>query len=230
MRDETVFSEHPEDVARKWYDLGAERIHVVDLNGAHEGTPVNSDVIQKMTQAVPIPIQLGGGIRDVKTVKRYLDQGIRWVIIGTAAIKNPDLIYEAIEKYPDRIILGIDARDGKVAVEGWTEEVEVSPWQVADRFALAGISAIVYTDILRDGMKTGPNVEATAELARSTSVPVIASGGISDLMDVEKLLPLEKYGVMGMITGRALYDGTLRLDEAISLCKSRMPLPPKTFS
>ena len=223
MGDETVFSEYPEEMARRWHDMGAERIHVVDLNGAHQGLPINSGVIRKMTRTVPVPIELGGGIRDMETLEAYLDQGIRWVIIGTAAIKDPDFVHEAVEKHPDRIILGIDAKNGKVAVEGWTEEVAVSPSQLAARFSIAGISAIIYTDVLRDGMKTGPNVEGTAELARSTSIPVIASGGISDLSDVRKLLALERYGVMGMITGRALYDGSLRLDEAISVCKRTSP-------
>ena len=219
MWEETVFSDHPEEMAERWYRLGAERIHVVDLNGAHEGVPVNSAVIRKMTSAVPVPIQLGGGIRDIQTAEAYLEQGVRWVIIGTAALENPDFVFEATQRFPGRIILGIDAREGKVAIKGWTEDVAVSPSNLAKRFESAGISAIVYTDVLRDGMKTGPNVEATAEMARKTSIPVIASGGISDLSDVKRILPLAKLGVMGMITGRALYDGTLKLDEAISVCK-----------
>ena len=221
MSEETVFSEHPEEMAKRWYSLGAERIHVVDLNGAHQGIPVNSEVIGRMVRSVPVPIQLGGGIRDMQTVDAYLSEGVRWVIIGTGALKDPDFVMEAASKYPGRIILGIDARDGRVAVEGWTEDVAISPCELAAGFESAGISAIVYTDVQRDGMKTGPNVEATEEMARCTSIPVIASGGISDIADVRKILGLAKYGVIGMITGRALYDGTLKLDEAISLCKTR---------
>lgn len=221
MGEETVFSENPHEVAKRWYELGARRIHVVDLNGAHQGCPVNSEAIRKMAKAVPIPIQLGGGIRDMATVKAYLDQGVKWVILGTAAIKSPEFVDEAIDKFPGRVILGVDARKGKVAVEGWTEEVDVSPSQLVQRFDGSGLSAIIYTDVMRDGMKTGPNVEATADLARSTTIPVIASGGISGLADVERLLPLEELGVIGMITGRALYDGSLDLHEAISLCERK---------
>ena len=219
MSEETVFSDDPVEMAKRWYSLGAERIHVVDLNGAHQGVPVNSEMIRKVTKTVPVPVQLGGGIRDIGTVDAYLKQGVRWVIIGTAALKDPDFVFEAASRYPDRIILGIDARNGKVAIEGWKEDVPVSPSQLARRFESAGISAIVYTDVLRDGMKTGPNIEATTEMARCTSTPVIASGGISGLSDVREILALAEYGVIGMITGRALYDGTLELDEAISLCK-----------
>ena len=219
MSEETVFSDRPVEVAKKWYSLGAERIHVVDLNGAHQGVPVNGEIIREITKAVPVPIQLGGGIRDISTVETYLKQGVRWVIIGTAALKDSDFVLEAASRYPDRIILGIDARNGKVAVEGWTEEVAISPFQLVKRFECVKISAIVYTDVTRDGMKTGPNIEAIAQMARSTSIPVIASGGISDLSDVKKIMDLGKYGVIGMITGRALYDGTLKLDRAISVCK-----------
>jgi len=220
MSDETVFSEYPEEMAKRWYSLGAERIHVVDLNGAHQGVPVNRKVIARMVRSVPVPIQLGGGIRDMETADAYLSQGVRWVIIGTGALKDPDFVMEAASKYPGRIILGIDARNGRVAVEGWTEDVGISPCDLALRFESVGISAIVYTDVQRDGMKVGPNVEATREMASCTKIPVIASGGISDITDVRKILGLAKYGVIGMISGRALYDGTLRLDEAISLCKS----------
>ncbi len=219
MWEETVFSDYPEEMAERWYALGAERIHVVDLDGAHEGTPINREAIRAITSAVPVPIQLGGGIRDLQTVEAYLEQGIRWVVIGTAALRDPDFVFEAAERFPGSIILGIDGRGGKVAIEGWTEEVGVSPSELAKHFEPAGVSAIVYTDILRDGMKTGPNIQATAAVARSTSIPLIASGGISDLSDIMKVMVLEKLGVIGVITGRALYDGTVNLDQAISLCK-----------
>ncbi|MBW1731500.1 MAG: 1-(5-phosphoribosyl)-5-[(5-phosphoribosylamino)methylideneamino]imidazole-4-carboxamide isomerase [Deltaproteobacteria bacterium] len=219
MSEETIFSDFPHEVAKRWYDMGAERIHVVDLNGAHQGTPVNGKVIKKMVDAVPIPIQLGGGIRDMETLEAYLEQGIRWVILGTVACKDPEFVFKASERYPGRVILGIDARRGRVAVQGWTEEVALDPVDMVKMFEGAKIAAIVYTDILRDGMRTGPNIQATAELARSTSIPVIASGGVSGIGDVKALLRLRPYGVMGMITGRALYDGALDLKGAIALCK-----------
>jgi len=219
MSKETVYSEVPEEMAVKWFEQGAEKLHLVDLDGAVEGRPINNEVIRRIVQAIPIPIQLGGGIRDMKTIEAYLELGIRQIILGTVAYKNPDIVSLACREFPDGIILGIDARKDRVAVEGWTEQTDMTPAEIAGRYEVDGISAIVYTDIQRDGMGTGPNVEATKSLAKAVGTPVIASGGISGIDDVAKVLPLSQYGVMGMITGRALYKGTLNLVEAVELTK-----------
>ncbi len=221
MSKETIYSDAPEDMARKWCDEGAERLHVVDLDGATAGRPVNRASIKRILSTVPIPIQLGGGIRDLETVAVYLELGVQRVILGTAAYANPDLAVAACERFPGRISLGIDARGGQVAVEGWTRQTDVTPVSLANRFEAIGISEIIYTDIQRDGMKAGPNIEATKALALSIKTPVIASGGISGIDDVAGLAPLAEYGVIGMITGRALYDGTLDLADAIRLAKSQ---------
>ncbi|RLC27324.1 MAG: 1-(5-phosphoribosyl)-5-((5-phosphoribosylamino)methylideneamino)imidazole-4-carboxamide isomerase [Deltaproteobacteria bacterium] len=219
MGEETVFSDIPEEMALKWLEQGAERLHIVDLDGAVRGKPVNRGVIKRIVDAVPVPVELGGGIRDMDTVKAYFDLGIRYLILGTVACKNPGFVREVCLLFPDRVILGIDARDNRVAVEGWTEEVSVSPVEMARRFEDAGISSVIYTDIRRDGMRTGPNIEATRTLARAVHVPVIASGGISDIMDVKNVTALSQDGVIGMITGRALYDGSLKLSEAIRVSR-----------
>jgi phosphoribosylformimino-5-aminoimidazole carboxamide ribotide isomerase len=219
MSDETVFSDIPEEMAVKWYECGAKRLHLVDLDGAVQGKPINTEVIQRIVGAVPIPVELGGGIRDMTVLKAYLDLGLRYVILGTVACKDPVFVQSACNKYPGRIILGIDAKDGAVLVEGWTEKTRLQPADLARQFEDAGIAAIIYTDINRDGMRTGCNVAATRELARSTHIPVIASGGISGLSDVLEILPLEADGVMGVITGRALYDSSLDLSEAIKVCE-----------
>jgi phosphoribosylformimino-5-aminoimidazole carboxamide ribotide isomerase len=220
MSEETIFSDFPEEMARRWVDQGAERLHIVDLDGAVQGKPFNRETIRRVVQAVPVPVELGGGVRNMDTLKAYFDLGILYLILGTAAHKDPDFVAQACGAFPDRIILGIDAREDRVAVEGWTEEVRWTPVALAKHYEKAGISAVIYTDIQRDGMRTGPNVEATRELARSVRVPVIASGGISQLSDVMRLLPLSDEGVTGMITGRALYDGSLDLSEAIRLARS----------
>lgn len=221
MARETVYSDHPEAVAKAWCDAGAERIHLVDLNGAVEGRPVNQTAIEKILKAVSVPVQLGGGIRDLKTIEAYLALGIQQVILGTIAYKDPGLVEQACHTYPERIILGIDAKQNQVAVEGWTEETHLTPVEMAKKFESAGIFSVIYTDILRDGMQSGPNVKATGELAKAIDIPVIASGGISGIKDVTEVLTLEKDGVTGMITGRALYEGTLDLGEAIRLSKMR---------
>ena len=220
MSDETVYSEFPEEIAVRWHNDGAERIHLVDLDGAVKGRPVNSEIIRKIVSAVPVPIELGGGIRDMDTIKSYLDLGIKQVILGTIAYKNPELVIDACKQFPGRIILGIDASKGRIAVEGWVEQTEITPVEMIKRFENAGISAIIYTDIQRDGMISGPNIEATKELAEATAIPVIASGGISGTEDVRRLLYLEKYGVIGMITGKALYEGTMDLAKAIKITKT----------
>ena len=220
MSKETVYSEVPEEMAVKWHEKGAERLHLVDLDGAVEGKAVNKEVIRRIVAAVPIPVQLGGGIRDMETIETYLKLGINQVILGTVAYKNPGFLTQTCKEFAGRIILGVDARKDRVAVEGWTEETDLTVAQIAKRFENIGISAIIYTDIHRDGMSTGPNVEATKVLAQSVETPVIASGGISGMDDVAKILGLEEYGVIGMITGRALYNGTLDLAEAIKLTRS----------
>lgn len=219
MSDETVYSDFPEEMALRWHREGAERIHIVDLDGAIKGRPVNSKTIRKIVDAVPVPIELGGGIRDMDTVKSYLDLGISQVILGTIAYKDPELVSEACRQFPGSIILGIDASKGFVAVEGWVERTDITPVDMAKRFEAAGLWAIIYTDIQRDGMISGPNIDATRELAEATSVPVIASGGISGTDDVRNLLVLEQCGVIGMITGKAIYEGTMGLNEAIKITK-----------
>jgi len=215
MSEETVFSAHPEEVAIKWAEAGAERLHVVDLDGAVEGCPANSDVITRIVEAASIPVQLGGGIRDMRTADGYLNAGVSQIILGTVGYKDPEFVKQACREFPSQVILGLDARKGRIAVEGWTEETGLEPVELAKRFEATGISAIIYTDISRDGMGTGPNVEATRRMARAVNVPVIASGGVSGVADLTKLLSLVKDGVIGVITGRALYDGSLDLREAI---------------
>ena len=220
MSKETVYSDSPLDMASHWVERGAERLHLVDLDGAVEGRPVNRDLVKAIVGSVPVPVELGGGIRDMKTIDAYLSAGVRWVILGTVAHKDPDFVASACERFPGQVILGIDARDNRVAIEGWTEETSMTASEMAKEFEPRRLAAIIYTDIRRDGMSTGPNVEATGALARSVSVSVIASGGISGLQDVQSILPLSADGVIGMITGRALYEGTLDLRQAVKLAKS----------
>ena len=219
MSDETVFSDVPEEMALKWFGQGAERLHLVDLDGAIKGEPINREVIRRIVDAVPIPVELGGGIRDMVTLEAYFELGLQFLILGTTAHKDPEFAKRACNEFPGRIILGIDAREDRVALEGWTETIELRPLDLAKNFQGSGVAAVIYTDILRDGMRTGPNVEATRVLARSIDIPVIASGGISGLGDVKAVLALSEDGVEGLITGRALYDGSLRLTEAIDACR-----------
>jgi phosphoribosylformimino-5-aminoimidazole carboxamide ribotide isomerase len=219
MDAETVFSDDPPAMALRWAQDGAELLHVVDLDGAIKKMPQNPDAIRKILQAVSMPIQVGGGIRDMETIGLYLGMGVSRVIIGTEAVRNPLLVKEACKRYPGRIVVGIDARSGWVAVEGWTETTRVRAADLAREFEDSGVAAINFTDINRDGMQTGPNIEETRRLADSVSIPVIASGGVSCLEDIRNLLPLESVGVKGVITGRALYSGALNLKEAIALAK-----------
>ena len=219
MSDETIFSDKPEEMAKKWFECGAKRLHLVDLDGAVSGRPVNRKTIRRIVEAIPIPVELGGGVRDMATLRAYFDLGLQYVILGTVAHKNPDFVKEACRLYPDQIILGIDARNNRIAVEGWTEEINLTPEALAKRFENDGLAAIIYTDINRDGMRTGCNVDATGALAGTTNIPVIASGGISQMDDVSRILPLATDGVMGLITGRALYDGSLDLTAAIKACQ-----------
>lgn len=220
MSQETVYSNIPAEMAKKWFDEGAEKLHIVDLDGAVGGRPVNKDVVKDIVDSVPIPVQLGGGIRNIQTIDVYLDIGVNNVILGTAAYKDPDFMNEACLKYHDRIILGIDAKNGHVAVEGWVEETDITAENMAMKYEPLGISAIIYTDIQRDGMSTGPNLKATKKLAQAIEIPVIASGGISGIEDVINLQGIADFGVIGMITGKALYEGTLDLSEAIKKAKN----------
>jgi phosphoribosylformimino-5-aminoimidazole carboxamide ribotide isomerase len=219
MSDETVFSDAPEEMAVRWFDQGAERIHVVDLDGAISGKPTNSNVIENIINAVNIPIELGGGIRDMDTADFYMEMGVGYLILGTVAFKDPGFAFEACERFKGRVIIGIDGRKGRVAVEGWTEETQMTPVEMAKRFEGKHVSAIIYTDIQRDGMKTGPNIEATKALAKAIKIPVIASGGISGISDIREISKLSRDGVMGMITGRALYDGSFSLSEAVEVLR-----------
>ncbi len=210
MDDETIFSDDPVDVARRWVDAGGRRLHLVDLNGAFAGEPVNGGVIRKIGAAYPdLPIQVGGGIRDEKTIEAYLQAGVDFAIIGTQAVKEPEFVARACKEFPGHIIVGLDAKDGMVAIDGWATVTDQEVTDLAKRFEDDGVSAIVYTDIGRDGMLSGPNVEATAALANAISIPVVASGGITDINDIRSLCQAETDNIMGAITGRAIYEGTL---------------------
>ncbi len=217
MDSATVFNIDPVQQARDFENAGFNHLHVVDLNGAFDGKPVNADAVTRIVTSVSLPVQLGGGIRNLNTVAYWLGQGISRVILGTAAVKNPDLVREACREFPGRISVGIDARDGKVAVEGWAQTSDLSAIDLAKRFEDAGIAAIIYTDIARDGMLSGLNLDATAALARSIAIPVIASGGLSGLADIERLLTPQYDVIAGAIAGRALYDGRLDATQALAL-------------
>ena len=211
MADATVFSEDPAAMARHWLEQGARRLHIVDLNGAIAGKPINEAAIKAIVAELgdEIPIQLGGGIRDLDTIERYLDDGISSVIIGTAAVKNPGFLHDACGAFPGHIIVGLDAKDGKVAVDGWSKMTGHDVIDLAKKYEDYGVEAVVYTDIGRDGMLSGVNIEATVKLAQALRIPVIASGGIANLVDIDKLCAVEDEGIMGAITGRAIYEGTL---------------------
>ncbi|MGD2020298.1 MAG: 1-(5-phosphoribosyl)-5-[(5-phosphoribosylamino)methylideneamino]imidazole-4-carboxamide isomerase [Thiohalocapsa sp.] len=218
MDEETVFGDDPVAVAGRWRDAGARRLHLVDLNGAFAGEPVNGDAIRAIAAAYPdLPIQVGGGIRDEHTIAAYLDAGVSWCIIGTQAVKEPAFVARACNAFPDHVIVGLDAKDGQVAINGWAVVTDNRVEDLARRFERDGVAAVVYTDIGRDGMLTGANVEATARLAAAVSVPVIASGGITSLEDVRALAAVAGQGpgpgIIGAITGRAIYEGTLDFAE-----------------
>ena len=215
MNDETIFADDPVEMAGKWVDAGCKRLHLIDLNGAFAGEPVNADVINRICEAYPdVPIQVGGGIRNEDTVSTYLDAGVSFVIIGTQAIKAPHFVTDMCNEFPGHIIVGLDAKDGLVAVEGWAEVSSNQATDVARQFEDDGVSAIVYTDIARDGMMKGVNVEATRRLAEAISIPVIASGGVSHYKDIRELQEVSDSGIMGAIIGRAIYEGTIDLAEA----------------
>ncbi len=215
----TVYSDNPVKVARIWQKKGTERIHIVDLDGSLAGSPRNKEVIREIILETNVPVQVGGGIRDMKTLDDYLTMGVYRVILGTAALKNRKFVMDACAANKNKVILGIDASGGKVAVEAWTEEMFESALEVAKSYEGCGLDAIVYTDIERDGMEVGVNIEATRNLASSVDISVIASGGVSNIRDIEKLLEIERFGVVGVIIGKALYSGALRLEDAIERCK-----------
>ena len=215
----TVYSDDPVGIAKKWQENGAERIHVVDLDGSRSGSPQNMDVIGGIVAEVRLPIEVGGGIRDMKTIETYIGMGVNWVVLGTMALTDKDFVRNACNAYKGKIILGIDANEGKASIQGWTEQTSESAVDVAKSYEGYGLAAIIYTDIKRDGMETGVNMEATGELAQSVDIPVIASGGVSSMEDIRRLKEIEKFGVIGVIVGKALYSGAISLKEAISLSK-----------
>jgi phosphoribosylformimino-5-aminoimidazole carboxamide ribotide isomerase len=218
MEDDTVFSDNPVEMAGRWVDAGGRRLHLVDLNGAFAGEPVNGGVIQAIAETYPdLPLQVGGGIRDEATIEAYLKTGVSYCIIGTQAVKEPEFVARACQAFPGHIIVGLDAKDGMVAINGWAEVTDQEVVELARRFEGDGVSAIVYTDIGRDGMLSGPNVEATAALANAISIPVVASGGITDIGDIRELCAAPTDNIMGAITGRAIYEGTLDFAEGQKL-------------
>jgi len=219
MDDSTVFSDDPVAMAARWVDAGCRRLHLVDLNGAFAGEPVNGDVVTAIAKAYPnLPVQIGGGIRSLETIEHYVRAGVDFVIIGTRAVKEPAFVAEACKAFPGKVIVGLDARDGRVATDGWAEVTEVMAADLAKQFEADGVAAIVYTDIARDGMMQGVNVEATVAMARASTIPVIASGGITDIDDIRALKAVANQGICGAITGRAIYEGTLDVAQAQKLC------------
>ena len=219
MTDATVFSDDPVKVAVHWRDQGARRLHLVDLNGAFAGKPKNLAVIRDILGAVgdDIPVQLGGGIRDLDTIEKYFDLGLKYVIIGTAAVKNPGFLHDACDAFPGQVIVGLDAKDGMVAIDGWAKVTNHDVIDLAKRFEDYGVNSVIYTDIGRDGMMNGVNIEATVKLAQALTVPVIASGGLTNLDDVRNLCAVEGEGIEGAITGRAIYEGSIDFAAAQTL-------------
>jgi phosphoribosylformimino-5-aminoimidazole carboxamide ribotide isomerase len=219
MNDSTVFSNDPVETAQKWVTQGAKRLHLVDLNGAFDGRPVNGDAVMQITQQFPdLPVQIGGGIRDMSIANIYIEAGASFLIIGTMAVTHPKFVQELCREFPDKIIVGLDANNGLVATEGWAKQTDLKVLDLAKKFEQDGVDSIVYTDIARDGMMQGVNVEATAELAKHTSINIIASGGITNMDDIQGLLKQAHHGISGAITGRAIYEGTLDFSQAQQLC------------
>jgi len=221
MDAETVFGDDPVGMAQKWDGFGVEIIHVIDLDGAFQKEPQNAAVIGEIVQAVQARVQVGGGIRTIESIETYINLGVDRVIIGTEAIRNPRLITDACRRYPGQIVVGIDARNGLVAIEGWTETTQTKAIDLALQFEDQGVAAINFTDIHRDGMQTGPNVEETRKLAQAIDIPVVASGGVATIADIQNLMPLASSGVVGVITGKALYTGSLDLTEALAVARKR---------
>jgi len=221
MDQSTIFSENPAEMARKWVNLGAKRLHLVDLDGAFAGKPVNDDAVRSIVSEVgkEVPIQLGGGIRNLDTVDNFLNSGVDSVIIGTAAVTNPGFLHEACYGFPGQIIVGLDAKNGDVAINGWSKLTGHNVIDLAQKFEEYGVESIIYTDIGRDGMMSGINIEATVKLSESLTVPVIASGGVSNIKDIETLCEVSNIGIRGVITGTAIYEGTLDFKEAQELAE-----------
>jgi phosphoribosylformimino-5-aminoimidazole carboxamide ribotide isomerase len=218
MEDDTVFSDDPVAMAARWVEAGARRLHLVDLDGAFAGRPVNAEVVHRISEAFPdLPIQIGGGIRNEETVQSYLDAGVQYVIIGTKAVNEPHFVRDLCLSFPGHIIVGLDAKDGKVAIDGWSKLSKHDVIDMAQHFEQDGVEAIIYTDISRDGMMQGVNVEATVKLAQSINIPVIASGGITSIDDISALCKVADDGIIGAITGRAIYEGTLDFAEGQKL-------------
>ena len=225
MDENTVYSEDPVAMARKWVEAGARRLHLVDLNGAFKGKPVNADVIHKIADAFPdVPIQVGGGIRDDDTIQQYLNAGVSYVIIGTKAVTAPHFVEDACMEFPGHIIVGMDVRDGKLAIDGWSKLSHHDPLDLALQFEEKGVAAIVYTDISRDGMMTGVNIDSTVKFAQELTIPLIASGGITNLEDIKKLCAVAEEGIEAAITGKAIYEGTLDFAEGQKLADELCPL------
>ena len=219
MDDSTVYGDNPVEMARRWVEAGTRRLHLVDLNGAFDGKPINGDAVTSIAKAYPdLPIQIGGGIRNLETIEHYINAGVNYLIIGTKAVKDPGFVSEACKAFPGHIIVGLDAKDGLVATDGWAQVSDIKATELAKRFEQDGVESIVYTDISRDGMMQGVNVEQTVAMARASSIPVIASGGITNMSDVEALALVEGEGILGAITGRAIYEGTLDVAEAQRYC------------
>lgn len=219
MDDSTVYGDEPVTMAQRWVDAGARRLHLVDLNGAFAGTPVNGAAVTAIAKKFPqLPIQIGGGIRNIETIEHYLDAGVDYVIIGTKAVKEPEFVGEVCKLFPGHIIVGLDAKNGLVATDGWAEISNIQASELAKRFEQDGVSSIVYTDISRDGMMQGVNVEATVALAQASSIPVIASGGVTNMNDIHALKAVAAKGILGAITGRAIYEGSLDLADAQRYC------------
>ncbi len=224
MEDSTVFSDDPVAMAARWVEAGARRLHLVDLNGAFEGRPMNRDVVHAIAAAFPdLSIQVGGGIRDEDTVQAYLDAGVQYVIIGTKAVNHPGFIGDLCAEFPGHVIVGLDAKEGKVAMDGWSKLSKHDVIDLAQHFEQDGVSAIIYTDIGRDGMMSGCNVEATVKLAQAVTIPIIASGGITNLDDIRALCAVADEGITGAITGRAIYEGTLDFAEGQKLADELCP-------
>ena len=219
LSDETLYDSDPIQAAARWVSQGAKRLHLVDLDGAVAGQPVNASIIQKIVNAYPdVPLQVGGGIRNVETVKAYLDAGVRYVIIGTQAVNDPAFVSDLCQQFPGHIIVGIDAKKGLVATDGWAEISEVKATDLAKKFEYDGVSAIIYTDIDRDGMMQGVNIESTVKMAKASPIPVIASGGITNMDDILALNNTPETSIFGAITGRAIYEGTLDISDAQKIC------------
>lgn len=219
MDDSTVYGDDPVQMAARWVEAGTRRLHLVDLNGAFDGKPINGEAVTSIAKAYPeLPIQIGGGIRNLKTIEHYIDAGVSYLIIGTKAVKEPEFVSEACRAFPGHIIVGLDAKDGLVATDGWAEVSDIKATELAKRFEQDGVESIVYTDISRDGMMQGVNVEQTVTMAEASSIPVIASGGITNMDDIRALQAVAQKGILGAITGRAIYEGSLDVAEAQLYC------------